>query len=115
MVIAFALVLLYVAVIGCQNSRHFFNQWEAKPKLIVTCTHVFSRALRRSRAIASKSDWLIALFVSAVIGESNCFGFGFTTLNWKALQIPVSDLPIVHIYQKLLQMLCKKAAIIWTW
>ena len=36
----------------------------------VTCT-VFS----------SNSDWLVVLFTSVAIGQSNNFGFGFTTLN----------------------------------
>ena len=42
----------------------------------VTCT-----------VFASISDWFIALFSSAVIGQSNhvYFGFGFTTLNRKVL------------------------------
>jgi len=26
------------------------------------------------------SDWFILCFVPVVIGQSNCFGFGFTTL-----------------------------------
>ena len=30
---------------------------------------------------ASSSDWFIGLFNIAVIGQSNYFGFGFTTLN----------------------------------
>ena len=31
--------------------------------------------------IATSSDWS----ASVVIGQSNYFGFGFTTLNWKPL------------------------------
>ena len=30
---------------------------------------------------ASSSDWFIMLFTCVVIGQSNYFGFGFTTLN----------------------------------
>lgn len=37
--------------------------------------HVFS----------SNSDWFIRQFVSVVIGQGNCSGFSFTTLNWKLL------------------------------
>ena len=37
----FALVLLYLTVIGWQSSHHFLNQWEAKPKPIVLgCMHI---------------------------------------------------------------------------
>ena len=71
------------SVIGQQNSRHFFNQLKPKPNPAATFPHVFSRALRhRLHVIASYSDWLIALSRSVVIGSSNCFGFGVTTLNW---------------------------------
>ena len=31
-------------VIGLEDSRQFFNQWEAKPKPIAPCTRDFSRA-----------------------------------------------------------------------
>ena len=74
-------------MIGWQNSRHFFNQWEAKPKPIVTWSQAFSRAWRRLHELALNSDWFIALFASVVIGKSNYFGFGFgfTTVNWKPL------------------------------
>ena len=34
-----------------------------------------------SHVIASNSDWFFALFASVVIGQSNCFGFDFTTHN----------------------------------
>ena len=30
---------------------------------------------------ASSSDWFIGLFTTVVIGQSNNFGFGITTLN----------------------------------
>lgn len=46
-----------------------------------TCTCI--RALCQIHVMASYSDWLIALFASAVIGQSNCFGLGFMTLIWK--------------------------------
>ena len=47
--------------------------------------HAFSRAWRRLHLFASISDWFIELSASVVIGQSNSFGFGFTTLNWKLL------------------------------
>ena len=52
-----------------------------KPKPTVTRSHVFSRAWRRLHVFALNSDWFIALFASVVIGQSNYFGFGFTTLD----------------------------------
>ena len=58
----------------------FFNQWEAKPKPIAPCTRDFSRALRELQVISRNCDWFIALFVPVVIGRSNCFGFGFSTV-----------------------------------
>ena len=63
----------------------FFDQSEVKPKPIVTCLYAFSRAWRRLHVFASSSDWFIGLFTTDVIGQSNYFGFGITTLNWKPL------------------------------
>ena len=46
-----------------------------------------SRAWRRLHVFASSSDsesdsdWFIGLFTTVVIGQSNNFGFGITTLN----------------------------------
>ena len=48
----------------CANSRHFLNQWEVRPKPIVTCSHAF---FPRFPVFV---DWFIALFTS-VIGQSN--------------------------------------------
>ena len=33
-----------------------------------------------SNVLTSSSDWLIALFTTVVVGQSNYFGFGTTTL-----------------------------------
>ena len=70
-------------VIGLKESRQFFSQWEAKP--IAPCTRDFSRASSELQVIARNCDWFIALFVPVVIGRSNCFGFGFSTVIWKPL------------------------------
>ena len=35
---------------------------------------------RRAWFFARNCDWFIALFVPVVIGRSNCFGFGFSTV-----------------------------------
>ena len=52
---------------------------------MVPRSYVFSRAWRRLHVFASNSDWLVMLFAPVVIGQSNYFGFGFTTLDWKPL------------------------------
>ena len=41
---------------------------------------VFPR-LARLHVFASSSDWFIGLFTTVVVGQSNYFGFGFTTLS----------------------------------
>ena len=71
--------------IGLKDSRHLFIQSEVKPKPIVTRSHAFSRALRQPHVITSSFDWFNVLSVSYVIGQSNYFGFGFTTLKRKPL------------------------------
>ena len=68
-------------MIGWQSPRHFLDQ--GKAKTIVSWSHAFSRAFHRLHVFASNSDWYIALFPSVVIGQSNIFGFDFTTLNRK--------------------------------
>ena len=70
-------------VIGLKDSRQFFNQWEAKPKPIAPCTRDISRASGGFQVIARNCDWFMQLFVPVVIGRSNCFGFGFSTVIWK--------------------------------
>ena len=76
--------LLYL-VTGLIDSRQFFNQWEAKPKQIAPYTRDFSRSLSELQVIARNRDWFIVLFAPVVIGRSNCFGFGFSTVIWKPL------------------------------
>ena len=72
-------------VIGLKDSRQFFNQWEAEPKPIAPCTRDISRASGELQVIARNCDWFMELFVPVVIGRSNCFGFGFSTVIWKPL------------------------------
>ena len=55
------------------------------PRPIVTHSHAFYRAWHGRHVIPSSSDWLIGLFTAVVIGQSNYFGFGFTTLKRKLL------------------------------
>ena len=73
-------------VIGLKDSRQIFNQWESKQKPIAPCTRDFSRASSELHVFARNCDWFIALFASVVIGRSNCFGFGFSTVVWKPLE-----------------------------
>ena len=68
------------SVIGLKFSRHFFNQSEVKPKPIVARACTFSRALCRLCVITSSFDRFTGLSPSFLIGQSNYFGFGFTTL-----------------------------------
>ena len=56
-------------MIGLKISRHFLNQ-QVKPK-----------------PIASKHKPKRDLLTSFVIGQSNYFVLGFTTLNWKLLYV----------------------------
>ena len=58
-------------MIGQQNSRHFLNQWESKPKPIVFSPHAFSRVWRQLHVFVSNSDWLVMLFTSVAIDQSN--------------------------------------------
>ena len=53
------------------------------PIVALACT--FSLALCRLRVITSSFDWFTGLSPTFLIGQSNYFGFGFTTLNWKLL------------------------------
>ena len=66
-------------VIGLKDSRQFFNQWESKP--IAWCTRDFSRALSELHVIPRSCDWFMELSAPVVIGRSNCFGFGFSSLT----------------------------------
>ena len=40
----------------------------------------FSRTSSELQVIARNCDWFMELFVPVVIGRSNCFGFGFSTV-----------------------------------
>ena len=51
----------------------------------MTRSHAFSRALRQPHVITASFDWFNVLSVSYVIGQSNYFGCGFTTLKRKPL------------------------------
>ena len=77
---------LQLLVIGYNFLGQFFDQWEAKPKPIASCwMHYFSPALSKWQVIARNSDWLIAQFAAVVIGRSNCYCIGFSTVISKVL------------------------------
>ena len=57
------------------------SQSDAKLKPIGPWLHGFSRAWRKLHVFASSSDWFVVLFSSVVIGQSDYFRFGFTSLN----------------------------------
>ena len=65
-----------------------FNRWEAKPKPIAPYTRDFSRASSELQVIARNCDWFMALFAPVMIGRSNCFGFGFSTVIWNPSILP---------------------------
>ena len=69
--------VIAIPMIGLKDSRQFFNQREAKPKLIAPCTRDFSRASGELQLFARNCDWFMELFVPVVIGRSICFGFVF--------------------------------------
>ena len=54
----------------------------------------FSRALSKLQVIARNCDWFIALPAPVVIGRSNCFGFGFSTVIWRPLFISALLFPL---------------------
>ncbi len=76
-----------IATLGdwLKNFAPLFSQSELKPKPIVTRARTFSRAFCQLHVFALRFDWFTGFSVSFVIGQSNYFGFGFTTLNWKLL------------------------------
>ena len=47
---------------------------------IAPCARDSSRASSELQVIARNCDWFIALSAPVVIGRSNCFGFGFSTV-----------------------------------
>ena len=53
----------------------------------VLLARVFAR-LMLVTCISLNSDWFIALFAPVMIGQSNYFGFGIKTFNWKPLCKP---------------------------
>ena len=66
-----------------KNLAPLFQPMESKTKTnrtLYACSD-FPRALSKLQVIARNFDWFIPLFAPFVIGWSNCFGFGFSTVN----------------------------------
>ena len=57
-----------------------FQPMRIQTKAIAPCTRDFTRASSELQVIARNCDWFIALPAPLVIGRSNCFGFGFSTV-----------------------------------
>ena len=74
-------------VIGLKILHQLFSQWELTQNPTAACTRNFSRALNKLQIIAGNSDWLFALLTPVVIGQSNYFGIGFSTVIWKPLYL----------------------------
>ena len=62
-----------------------FQPMRSKAKTNLTMYAWFFRALSELHVIARNFDWFIALSAPVVIGRSNYFGFGFSTVIWKPL------------------------------
>ena len=73
------------SVIGPENSRHFLNQSDTK------VTRVFPRFAQSACLYFEFSLKIKGIFL-LVIGCYNYFGFGFATVNQKALYLMISGL-----------------------
>ena len=86
-------VRLHLGYVGARDSvARVFSQLDAKPKPIAPRARDFSRALSNLQVIARNCDWFIALFAPVVIGRSNNFGFGFSTVVCKLLYLVLYQL-----------------------
>ena len=68
-----------------------FRPIRIKTKTNLTIYTWFSHASSELQVIARNCDWFIALPVPVVIGQSNYFGFGFSTVIWKPLYYHSDD------------------------
>ena len=60
--------------------RTIFQPMKRKTKTNCTLSTPFFPALSKLQVIAMNSDWFIALFPPVVIGQSNYFAIGFSTV-----------------------------------
>ena len=54
-------------------------------KPMATWSLAFPRTYSRLHVFTLSSDWLLVIFIFSLIGRCDHFGFGFMTLNSKAL------------------------------
>ena len=73
-------VVLERFLIECRKELLLVNYSEVKPKPIVGRACTFSSTLCWLHVITLSFDWFTGLSPSFLIGQSNYFGFGFTTL-----------------------------------
>ena len=78
----FRFALLH-SVIGLENSHHSLKKSNSNLKAVVPWPPKFSHASSSLFVFTSSSDWLL-------IGCCNTFGFGLTTLNWRAFYTSLS-------------------------
>ena len=75
----------YVIVIATLNDWlkrlvPVFQPMRSKTRTNRVCMSDFSRTLSKFQIIPRNCDWFITVFAPVVIGCSNCFGFGFSTV-----------------------------------
>ena len=70
-------------MIGPENLHHFLDQSDSNLKLDAFWPLAFSRTSIKLRVLSLSSHWFLDITSFHLIGC--CFGFGFTTLNRKAL------------------------------
>lgn len=78
----------------------------------MTWTLTVSHAWLRLHVITSNSDWFIALFARVRIGQSNWFGFDFTTLNGKSDNLNLRGFVLTlfsGVFSCVLQLLGRKS------
>ena len=79
------MVFLLRSVVGLENSRHSLYQSDATLKQITNLSPAFSRAFGTLFVFYSEFSLALKSIFLSSSSHCDCFGFGFTTLNWKAL------------------------------
>ena len=79
------LVFLLRSVVGLENSRHSLYQSDATLKQITNLSPAFSRAFGSLFVFYFEFSLALKSVFLSSSSHCDCFGFGFTTLNWKAL------------------------------
>ena len=74
---------LFVSSLKTANDKQNQNQNQSH----LAFTRDFSHALNKLQVMARNSHWFIALFAPLVIGRSNSFGIGLSTVLWNTLYV----------------------------